>query len=620
MTPDPARFFINRLMVTGPAKEARLDFVDRVNVVWGSSNSGKSLIVKILDFMCGAGSPLPDIEEMQGYDRGWLELRLPQNGVVTLSRALKGGAFNLFEGPVDPKSPPTPGRTLSADHRAKSGSVSSFLLDELGISGKRIVKNKNGEKSAFTFRHFVPYVFTEETDMLGEWSPIRIDPRNGDTFDKNVLKFIATGLDDSAVIQKRSAKSQREANSGKIELVEEMITAAKLELEAGFPGNPDLTVQDERISRTIAHEQTLVAGLQKRLDEMRKERRAVMDALSNAEERAAEISITLERFDTLRRIYDSDIERLAALEEGGAALLAGSKRACPLCGAEPEHQRHIHGVDEIGRSQQAVRAEMAKIKAERADLAGTVASLYAERDGVVGSAGKLKERAKAIDLEIEFAKPHETQSRGRYERLLAVREEIRKGIALLETIKELKCRKEKLGKFRATSPKGDPLAVGVGGVIGHEIAMFSQEVLRAWEFPGLQAVSFEEKSHDISINGKSRSSNGKGVRALMNAAFKIGLLNYCRAKGLPHPGVIVLDSPLLSYRDPHTEHGDLSADEMEVKQSGLKGRFYEYLIKEAESTQFIIIENDVPPFDLGASNRVLCFVGKTGKGGRKGFL
>lgn len=65
----------------------------------------------------------------------------------------------------------------------------------------------------------------------------------------------------------------------------------------------------------------------------------------------------------------------------------------------------------------------------------------------------------------------------------------------------------------------------------------------------------------------------------MNAAFKIGVLIYCRAKDLPHPGIVALDSPLLSYRDPHTsKHGELSADEQAVTQTGLSEYFYRYLL------------------------------------------
>jgi hypothetical protein len=83
----------------------------------------------------------------------------------------------------------------------------------------------------------------------------------------------------------------------------------------------------------------------------------------------------------------------------------------------------------------------------------------------------------------------------------------------------------------------------------------------------------------------------------------------------------VLDSPLLSYRDPHTsKHGDLSADEREVMETGLNEHFYRNLLNPTLDAQFIVIENDAPPFDLGPDAKVTRFAGSLGGGGRVGLL
>jgi hypothetical protein len=128
-------------------------FGERINVVWGASNSGKSYIVKALDFMSGAKTPLPPITEAQGYDKCRLELKLPVIGTVTLERSMKGGDFGLHIGSVNPASADRPDRTLSWDHRGKGESLSGFLLGELGVGAKEIARTLTGDKSAFTFRH-----------------------------------------------------------------------------------------------------------------------------------------------------------------------------------------------------------------------------------------------------------------------------------------------------------------------------------------------------------------------------------------------------------------------------------------------------------------------------------
>jgi hypothetical protein len=81
---------------------------------------------------------------------------------------MKGGDFGLHIGAVDPETAGRPDRTLAWDHRAKGESLSGFLLGELGVADKEIARTLTGDKNAFTFRHFAAFVYTEETNMMGE--------------------------------------------------------------------------------------------------------------------------------------------------------------------------------------------------------------------------------------------------------------------------------------------------------------------------------------------------------------------------------------------------------------------------------------------------------------------
>ena len=83
---------------------------------------------------------------------------------------------------------------------------------------------------------------------------------------------------------------------------------------------------------------------------------------------------------------------------------------------------------------------------------------------------------------------------------------------------------------------------------------------------------FDLSSYDLIIDGKERRNNGKGVRAITHAAFKVALMLFCRERNLPHPGFLVLDTPLLTYRDPMKKPGDrLESDEQDSAKHGPKG-------------------------------------------------
>lgn len=619
---SPTRFILSRLAFTGPdVPVSELDFVSGINLVWGASSAGKSFILAALDFMLGGGS-LPEIRFLRGYDRAWLTLDLPRSGRVTLARPVSGGHFTLYEGAVDPRSPGEPDQTLSAEHKAsRTLSLSAFLLAELDIRDKQIDRTLNGEKSTFTFRHVAPYVLTDETSMMADHSPTQIDARATETFNKNVFKFFLTGIDGSATVTTEKSEAQRRGNAGKLELIDELLAASEAELRLEWPDAADMEQQEERIERSLGSVSAQAAARQDSLDGLRARRRAALDALASLEERRTEVALTLDRFDLLAAVYANDIARLGSLAEGGAALLAGARRPCPHCGADPEHQRQSHGLDEIGRTHAAVEAEIAKIRLEQADLARTVAALRGKSGDLDKSVARQNAEVEEIEAAIDAELPLERSIRASYERLDRAREQVRGGLSIQRRIEELRARKREIEAFKPTTlPRGSVVA-GVSGSIGDEFAADVQAILEEWRFPGPPRVSFDPKNHDILLNGENRRGNGKGVRALMHAAFKIAVLVYCRRHGLPHPGIIGLDSPLLSFRDPHTSrHGALDDDERALSETKLNHHFYDYLLRTAGDVQYLIIENDPPPIELGPDARITVFAGETGVGDRKGFF
>jgi hypothetical protein len=135
------------------------------------------------------------------------------------------------------------------------------------------------------------------------------------------------------------------------------------------------------------------------------------------------------------------------------------------------------------------------------------------------------------------------------------------------------------------------------------------DVLKAWKFPGECHVAFDESMYDLRIDGKNRKDNGKGVRAITHAAFKVALLIFCRERGLPHPGFLILDTPLLTYRDPLSSDGPLERDEEELRKTALKQYFFEHLAATSTQGQFVIIENIDLPENLTKLGHIEVFTG-----------
>ena len=123
---------------------------------------------------------------------------------------------------------------------------------------------------------------------------------------------------------------------------------------------------------------------------------------------------------------------------------------------------------------------------------------------------------------------------------------------------------------------------------------------------------FDETKRDFQIAGKDRGSTGKGLRAITHAACTIGLMEFCREKGLPHPGFVVLDSPLLAYWKPEGDEDDLRGTDVDEM-------FYRYLLGLHQENQVIIIENKHPPQFVFEEGHVTVFT-KNPHHGRYGFF
>ena len=137
-------------------------------------------------------------------------------------------------------------------------------------------------------------------------------------------------------------------------------------------------------------------------------------------------------------------------------------------------------------------------------------------------------------------------------------------------------------------------------------------MLQEWHFPNANRVFFDESKRDVQIAGKDRGSTGKGLRAITHAAVKIGLMEFCRERNLPHPGFVVLASPLLAYLKPE-------GDEDDLRGTDLKEMFYRYLLGLRKDNQVIIIENEHPPGFVSGEGNVIVFT-KNPHQGRYGFF
>lgn len=587
---------LRHLVFHGLDKEpASVAFGPGLNVIYGASDTGKSFVVEAIDFMLGGKSALRDISERIGYDRVLLGLETLEGDPFTLQRSAEGGNFRLYAG----LHTAVPGaeveaRDLADQHSDRSSdNLSSFLLERCGLSGKRVRKNKAGATNSLSFRNLARLIIVDENEIIARRSPLSDGNPIADTPNFATFKLLLTGVDDSALITNTPSAPEARSQEAQIGLLDQLVEEHRTRLDELTDDPENLGDQMQRIDASLSQHADQLTTTESSYRQLADHRRALRKRLEGAQERRAEIGSLIKRFELLDRHYLSDLARLRGIEEGGTLFEVLAQGPCPLCGAEPAHHRRDAECDaNVGAVVTAAQSEIAKIELLRRELTETVHGLRREGSGFDRRLPRLEQELHGISTQIERLATPLARLRTTYAEFSDKRGQVRQALSLLQTIQDIEQRRTKI-ESGSEPPSESAVADGdLPAAVAEGFAQQVEAMLSQWHFPDGRRVYFDGKLRDLVIAGKQRVARGKGLRAITHAAFTIGILECCRRDATPHPGFVILDSPLLAYREPEGVEDDLTGTD-------LKEQFYNYLAKCPDDRQVIIVENTDPPQAIG---------------------
>ncbi len=606
-------FQLRCLRVTSNTKSSEVDFTPGLNVIAGLSNTGKSYIRQCIDFGLG-GSKLPEeLPEARNYERILLGIETVKQSNFTLQRSLGGGDFFLYPESLSSISFRSKPSILKAKAEPGPGNVSSFLLGLSGIKPTKLRYNAQNETKNLTFHSIVHLFVIDESEIISERSLILRDDFNNTKL-KAAFNYLITGQDDSSLIaspKKEIVKAQLEARK---DVLDELIGNLERELGERELSGIELDKEISAVQAEVARLKETIAGSSAKIFSIQESRKDTWEERSHRRARIAVIEGLLKRFDLLEKHYDSDLSRLDFVQEGGHYLEHLQTVNCPLCGSSVDahlmaaicSEQNVQSVDIA----EACRLEAAKIRTLQADLAVTIQSLRSERDELSNYIeSQNAEITKLDDLLAGFLRPKEIAERSQLDKLIASRGRL----SDLESANNqlILLRRARAELDNPVRPKVEKtVSRGLDTVALRELSDVVENILRDWKFTDAGIVEFNEQRMDILVGGKPRQSNGKGVRALMHSAFAIALMRYCKTKNLPHPGWVLLDSPLTSFREGSAEDAD------EELSGEIQHAFFRSLSDIPRDEQIIVLENKEPPSNLRSKMNYISFGGI----GRRGFF
>ena len=329
----------------GPDRpSANLSFAPGLNVICGASETGKSFVVETIEFMLGQKNPVRDIPERDGYDR--IRLAIDSTGwpSLTLDRSVEGGNFRAFGELLTDGSSQSDPRTLRWQHSAaRQDTLSYALLDRSGLTMKVLRKNAAGETRSLSFRDMARLCVVTEQEIQRPGSPLLSGQYTTATAEYAAFKLLLTGTDDSSLVGTREVSGRRDHDTGKIELLDQMIADLHAELdEEGV--EEELEDQDARLDESIRAQNQALEAVQEALDAVLERRGVAASELRNRKARIAELDELVVRFGLLHRHYQTDVDRLAAIRESGSLFV---HLDAPIC---QEVFRATHRARDILRS------------------------------------------------------------------------------------------------------------------------------------------------------------------------------------------------------------------------------------------------------------------------------
>lgn len=612
MTNGSARrgFELRELRLCGPGQvPGSLVFASGLNVIDGASDTGKSYALSCIDFVMGAGTPPEEIPQARLYDVAYLCIQTADGQFYTLKRALVGGKIGLFRGRIDDALEADEEWNVLGETTNAKESVSGFLLGLCGLDGRRVRKNDSGKTQKISFRVLSKALLVDEGRIIAKRSPLYGSQNTGNTAAASTIRMLLTGVDDSGIVQPEDPKTSAGRLAGRKEAIKDLLErdqAALDELLENIDATPEVLSQLEaKLCELGELSSTALADL--RAAESR--RGELVNEQREQNGRLGELDGMLARASLLDAHYESDLLRLEAMGESSYLLQMYGDRSCDYCGARPEHQRHADA-HEPESTLRAALAEAAKVQQLRVELRVAADQLSTEQRVLAASLREVDAAIQGISEEIEGALA--AKVRATANELRAIQGSYGAFVRVEQLRAQIDSLKSQMLDLDATRDKGEKLEfIKLTANTMSDVCSRIKALLIAWRVADDITVAFDEKSADLVVNGRRRTSHGKGVRAVMCAGYVIGLMQEALGANKGHPGFVVLDTPLNPYKEADVD------DDGEVATS-VKDAFYRNLCSSSALGQVVVFENVAPPADVQASCNHVHF--SRSSAGRYGFL
>ncbi|MBR3510362.1 MAG: hypothetical protein IKO03_16510 [Lachnospiraceae bacterium] len=588
-------YFKNIQIFSGKETVSILPLSKGLNIIYGPSNTGKSLVCECLDFLFGGEAPKlkKPVLKVKAV-KGVLDV---DGEELTIFREIDSKIFEVSGQVKDIRL----GSYTTGNGSKKTPPINKLWLRLMGINtdgeNVKIFQFQNGKAQSLTLRTFVHTFLINETRLGADNSILK----GGDGYSKNIpvatiasLAYLATennydadkeivGID-AEIYDARKVATQKLIDRSMSALAEKSFASLQ---DTGDKRSVDEIQQD---INNILRGMESTEGL---LNEAIEKSNALGQELISADDKIAECMVLQNRFNSLESQYESDIRRLTFIAEGEIQKDHTTMDRCPFCNGELSERQSESCVEAAVAEVEHIQAKMIDLASAKNGLTKELDHLNERRESLLGQRRMIQNKIK------EDLRPKVSELRNRliaYSAALerAKAEEMRKAVVSI-----LNEKMEEIIDEETVAPdvKFDVRAV-IKDFLKSPMEDHLNTVLESSHYENFVGARFDEDTCDVVVNGSSKMSQGQGYRAFLNTAVAIALQETLDGYNLHRLPLMVADSPIMSLKEAKED------DKGKLLTESMKGGLFQYMIDHCQSRQTIIMENSIPPLDYKNTNMI----------------
>lgn len=596
-----SKFYIESIIAHGSGKkDSVVSFGEGLNIIQGFSNTGKTCVVRCIDFIYGSSTK--PFEKNTGYNKVSMRI-VTSNGAITFSRTIGRNQIQIVS-----ENPEIESGTydIAYKQKQKNPAINGVWLKLIGIEGEPMIpKNIDFVKSHLTWRTLASVFYVTEKHIVRPESVVLPEQRTGDTLLLSALLYLISGRD----FAETDAQTKKEIRVARRKAVEEYvnkqlsgISNRKKQLTEQLAAFADIDVEAE-ITRIVSEIEETDAAITQAVNSSKE----LLGHILVTEEKAAECSVLLSRYQSLKSQYTADIKRLTFIVEGEVEYQNIPRVSkCPFCDgkiATHNHQSYI----------EASRGELARIVAQLDGLEAAEADVKTELSQIETELTALRAKRENIESLIS-------------EQLRPKADNLREMLSNYKAFIRLKHEMDVIDSFSDSwttdlrelpEETGDTLQYHPKEYFDESFlsAMdtLAKDILNECNYENLTSARFNLSDFDIEVNGGKKSTNhGKGYCAFLNTVVVLMFRKYFATKAKYNPGLLIIDTPLLGL--------DQGVDD--AAPESMRTALFRYLMNNQTEGQMIVVENleHIPKLDYAASGATVTTFTKGRFEGRYGFL